>query len=248
MRILVCGGSTGIGAAAVAAFLARGDDVLLADRSEPGAELLDSVAAHPGSLSVVRADFADPLAPTDVIAAALELWDGELDVLFYNAAVLESHPLADWTLDSWERSAAVNLRAPFFFIQAAEAALRRSGQGRIIVTSSTGALRGHAGMPAYHATKSGLLGLVRSVADELGPAGVTVNAVSPGWVDTPFNDSFWGFQDDADAALDELVSSIPLGYQASPDDIAGTILFLASDASRYITGQSIVVDGGYTAV
>lgn len=248
MRVLICGGVTGIGATSVLAFLERGDLVVLADRNEPPAALLSAAADLPGTLSTTIADFSDPEAPSAVVSLALEVLDGEIDVLFYNAAVLESHPIAEWTLEAWQRSMTVNLTAPFLFIQATTPALRRSAAGRVILTASTGALRGHAGMPAYHSTKSGLLGLVRSIADELGPSGVTVNAVSPGWVDTAFNDSFWDFQGDPSEALAKLVSSIPLGYQASPDDVVGTVLFLASDASRYITGQSIVVDGGYTAV
>jgi dihydroanticapsin dehydrogenase len=103
-------------------------------------------------------------------------------------------------------------------------------------------------MPAYHATKSGLLGLVRALADELGPTGVTVNAVCPGWVDTPFNDGFWQHQADPAQALRMLESQIPLRRQAIPDEITGLLLFLASPESAYITGQALVIDGGYTAV
>ena len=132
--------------------------------------------------------------------------------------------------------------------QAAAPHLRKSENGRIILTSSTGAFRGHAGMPAYHATKAGLLGLVRALADELGPDGVTVNAVCPGWVDTSFNNSFWGHQEDPARALDELRASIPFRRQAQPDDMTGLLLFLASSASSYITGQALVIDGGYTSV
>jgi NAD(P)-dependent dehydrogenase (short-subunit alcohol dehydrogenase family) len=103
-------------------------------------------------------------------------------------------------------------------------------------------------MPAYHATKAGVLGLVRALADEWGPSGTTVNAVLPGWIDTPFNDSFWGHQDDPEAAAAALVAGIPLGRQGTPEDVVGLVLFLASAASAYVTGQALVVDGGYTAV
>ena len=103
-------------------------------------------------------------------------------------------------------------------------------------------------MPAYHATKSGLLGLVRALADELGPHGTTVNAICPGWVDTPFNDGFWSHQSDPGAALHNLEQSIPLRRQALPHDIVGSVLFLASADSAYVTGQALVIDGGYTAV
>ena len=103
-------------------------------------------------------------------------------------------------------------------------------------------------MPAYHATKAGLLGLSRALADELGPQGVRVNCILPGWIDTPFNDPFWRFQPDRKAAEQELVAKIPLGRQGAPDDVAGAVLFLASPAARYVTGASLVIDGGYLAV
>jgi NAD(P)-dependent dehydrogenase (short-subunit alcohol dehydrogenase family) len=151
-------------------------------------------------------------------------------------------------VQQWDLSTAVNLRAPFLLTQAAAPHLQRSDVKSIVFTSSTGAFRGHAGMPAYHATKAGLLGLVRALADELGPDGVTVNAVCPGWVDTAFNDSFWGHQDDPASALNRLESQIPLRRQASPDEMTGLLLFLASAASSYITGQALVIDGGYVSV
>ncbi len=154
----------------------------------------------------------------------------------------------EWTPELWQRSLALNLSAPFFLAQAAAPALRRSDNASIIFTSSTGALRGHAGMPAYHATKAGLLGLARALADELAPAGVRVNCLLPGWIDTPFNTPFWAFQSDPIAAEASLLRSIPMRRQGLPEDVVGSILFLASPASKYVTGTSLVVDGGYTAV
>lgn len=245
--VLVAGGATGIGAAVVRAFRERGDGVLLADRDEAAGEAL--VAEDlPGEGHFLACDFADPDSGPAAVEAAVSAHLGSLDTVFYNAAVLEAHPLAEWTAEAWDRSAAVNLRAPFLMAQAAAPHLRKSETGRIVLTSSTGAFRGHAGMPAYHATKSGLLGLVRALADELGSDGVTVNAVCPGWVDTPFNDSFWDHQGDPAAALAQLLGRIPLRRQATPEDLTGLLLFLASPASAYITGQALVIDGGYTSV
>lgn len=244
--VVVAGGATGIGAAAVRAFRARGDDVLLADLDHDAAQVLGAESL-PGSFRFLQCDLAAPGAASAVVAAAVELGGG-LDVVFYNAGVLEAHPLAEWSVAAWDRSVAVNLTAPFLISQAAAPYLCDSPQGRIVLTSSTGALRGHAGMPAYHATKAGVLGLVRSLADELGPAGVTVNAVCPGWVDTPFNDEFWSHQSDPGAALTRLTDTIPLRRQALPVEMTGLLLFLTSPAAGYITGQALVIDGGYTAV
>ena len=245
--ILVAGGATGIGAAALRAYRSRGDRVLLADRNEAAAK---AVVAEdlPGEAHLVVCDFLDVESVQTAVDAAVDAHDGELDTVFYNAAILEAHPLGSWTAAAWDRSAAVNLRAPFLMAQAAAPYLRVAEHGRIILTSSTGAFRGHAGMPAYHATKAGLLGLVRALADELGPDGVTVNAVCPGWVDTPFNESFWNHQEDPAAALHALTSQIPLRRQARPEDLTGLLLYLASAESSYLTGQALVVDGGYTSV
>ncbi len=244
---LVLGGASGIGAAVARALSTRGDTVVLVDRDRAAAEALIGSLADPRAVAL-HADLADPEAPAHAVAQAEERGDGVIDLIFYNAGILQAAPLAEWTAAAWDRSSAVNLRAPFLTAVAADAALRRSAAGRFIVTSSTGALRGHAGMPAYHATKAGLLGLVRALADEWGPAGITANAVLPGWIDTPFNDDFWAHQGDPAAAVRRLEDGIPLRRQGVPADVVGAVLFLASPEAAYITGQSLVVDGGYTAV
>jgi len=242
-NILIVGGATGIGRATLTSFRAQGDAVFLADiNASVGGALADEMGAH-----FVHADLADPRAPRAIIDACIAAL-GRIDTLFVNAGVLASAPLADWTPELWQRSVAINLGAPFFLVQAAVDALRQSGNASIILTASTGALRGHAQMHGYHATKTGLIGLVRSLADELGPDGIRVNAVLPGFIDTPFNAPFWAAQDDAVAAQQKLATSIPMRRQGTPDDVAGVITFLASPASRYVTGTQIVVDGGYSAV
>lgn len=244
---VVLGGATGIGAAVVRALRLRGDDVLVADTNIADGKAL----AHeslPGRAEFLDCDVSTVDGPAAAVRASADFGEGTLDTVFYNAGILEARPLAEWTADAWDRSAAVNLRGAFLAVQAAAPLLAASTQGRVILTSSTGALRGHAGMPAYHATKAGLIGLVRALADELGPAGTTVNAICPGWIDTAFNDSFWGHQEHPAEALDTLLAGIPLGRQGRPADIAGTVLYLASPAADYVTGQALIIDGGYTAV
>jgi len=244
---LVLGGATGIGGAIARALAARGDRVVVADRNaEAGRELVQSIGSSQALF--VHCDLENDSASEDAVVAATEFSTGELDDLVYTAGLLEAMPLAAWSRSAWERSLAVNLTAPFFAVQAARSALARSPRGRVILTSSTGALRGPAGMPAYHASKAGMLGLMRSLADELATDGTTVNSILPGWIDTPFNDAYWSHQADPDAARVALESSIPLKRQGVPDDVTGAVLFLASSQSSYITGQSIVIDGGFTAV
>ncbi|TDL81179.1 SDR family oxidoreductase [Palleronia sediminis] len=241
--VLIAGGATGIGRASLEAFREAGHDVCLADiAAEEGAALCQTAGAY-----FVEADLSQPGAPAEIVKTCVTKFGG-IDTLFANAAVLASAPLADWTHEMWEQSLAVNLSAPFFLVQAAAPALRRSNNPSVILTASTGALRGHARMPAYHATKSGLIGLARSLADELAPDGIRVNTLLPGFIDTPFNAPFWAAQKDASEAERALAASIPMRRQGTPADVAGIVTFLASHAARYVTGTQIVVDGGYSAV
>jgi 3-oxoacyl-[acyl-carrier protein] reductase len=227
-------------------FRAQGDDVLLADID--AARGPESCAGEaPGRAAFHHADLSSAQAAREAVSACLGIYGG-VDTLLVNAAVLHQAPLADWTEEAWTRSLAVNLSAPFFLVQAAAPALRRSANPSVILTSSTGALRGHARMHAYHATKAGLLGLARSLADELSPEGIRVNALLPGFIDTPFNAPFWAAQADARVAEAALTARIPARRQGRPEDVAGVIAFLASPASAYVTGTQIVVDGGYSAV
>jgi 3-oxoacyl-[acyl-carrier protein] reductase len=245
---LIAGGATGIGRATVAAFRAQDWAVLLADiAADAAAATIAETDALPGPARFHPCDLARPEAPAGAVAAAIAAF-GALDCVFVNAAVLHAAPLADWTAEVWARSLAVNLTAPFLMVQAAAPHLARSANPSVILTASTGALRGHARMPAYHATKTGLLGLARALADELGPEGIRVNCLLPGWIDTPFNDPFWAAQPRPDEARARLSEGLPLRRQGLPGDVAGVVTFLASPAARYVTGTQIVVDGGYSAV
>lgn len=243
--VIVAGGVTGIGRAAVRGFRARADNVVLVDH-RPLDEALAAEQA-PGPLHFLQRDLGDPAAPEAIVRDAVERFGG-LDAVVVTAALMLSAPLAQWSCEMWDRTVALNLRMPFLMAQAAAPHLARSDNASIVLISSTGALRGHAGMSAYQATKAALPGLCRSLTAELGPQGIRINTIMPGWIDTPFNDPFWQYQRNPEARRTEIEAQIPLRRQGEPDEVAAMVLFLASPAGRYIAGTSIVIDGGYTAV
>jgi NAD(P)-dependent dehydrogenase (short-subunit alcohol dehydrogenase family) len=243
--VIVAGGATGIGRAAVRGFRAIGDNVLLVDHRPEAADLLEEHA--PGALKFIQRDLSDAAAPAAIVRAALDTY-GSLDSLLITAALMLSAPLAEWTADMWDRSVALNLRMPFLFAQAAAPHLAKSSNPSLTLVSSTGAIRGHAGMSAYQSTKAALPGLCRSLTAELGPLGIRINTLMPGWIDTPFNDPFWQYQNDPGERRREIENQIPLRRHGQPEEVASMALFLASPAGRYIAGTSIVIDGGYTAV
>ena len=244
-NVIVAGGATGIGRAAVRGFRARGDNVLLVDHRPQAADLVTEQA--PGAIRFIQRDLAEPDAPSDIVKEAIVTY-GSLDTVLITAALMLSAPLERWTLEMWDRSVALNLRMPFFFAQAAAPHLAKSDNASIILISSTGAIRGHAGMSAYQATKAALPGMCRSLTAELGPLGIRINTLMPGWIDTPFNDPFWEYQQNPEARRVEIERQIPLRRQGQPDEVSSMALFLASPAGRYVAGTSIVIDGGYTAV
>lgn len=243
--VIVAGGATGIGRASVQGFRERGDDVVLIDH-RPEAE---AVAAEslPGRIIFLHRDLADPAVPAEAVAQAVQVF-GSLDSLLVTAALMQSASLADWTASMWDAAVALNLKMPFLLAQAAAPHLAASKNASITFISSTGAVRGHAGMSAYQATKAALPGLCRSLTAELGPLGIRVNCILPGWIETPFNDPFWSYQVDAQARRAAIEGQIPLRRQGEPKDVSSMVLFLASSAGRYIAGSSIIIDGGYTAV
>jgi NAD(P)-dependent dehydrogenase (short-subunit alcohol dehydrogenase family) len=242
---LVAGGATGIGLATVDLLRAQGTDVYLADLDEPRAAAAVTPAA-PGRGAAGHCDLATPDGPRQAVEAALAAF-GRLDALIVCAGVLVEAELAEITLESWEQTIATNLRAPFLLAQAAAKALACSPHGRIVFTASTSAFRGGVGTAAYAASKGGLVAMTRSLALGLAPAGVCVNCVAPGWIDTPFNQPYWDRVGDTPQTHAALNARIPLGDQGAPADIASVIAFLASPQARYVTGQTVIVDGGLLA-
>ena len=242
---LIAGGATGIGRATLRRLRARGDDVLLADINLEEAEAAVAEAA-PGRAVARYVDLATVEGPLEAVASTVEEF-GSIDVLVVCAALLVDLPLEELTVEDWERTMALNLRAPFLLTKAASPVLRRSAAGRVILIGSVAGLRGGVGTVAYATSKGGLMSMVRSLAIGFGDSSVRVNCVAPGWIDTPFNDPYWHRVGHAEAPRRALESRIAVGRQGEPDEVAAMIAFLASPDSSYVSGQTIIVDGGFLA-
>jgi len=238
----VTGGSRGIGAAIVRRLAADGADVAFtyvsASSAAPAQALVQELAAQGRRARAIQADSADAAAVSQAVKEAIrEL--GPVDILVNNAGVFLAGAIGDASLDDYERTMDINVRAPFVAIQAAQASMPDGG--RIInIGSCLAARAGRAGVALYAASKAALVGLTQGLARDLGPRGITVNIVHPGPIDTDMNPA------DGDRAAD-LVAVLSLPHYGEPRDIAGTVAFLAGPEGRYLTGASLAVDGGYAA-
>jgi 3-oxoacyl-[acyl-carrier protein] reductase len=239
--VLVTGGSRGIGKGIAAAFAAEGAQVVITGRDrQAGESTASELAAAGGNARYIQADVANPADCAQMVAATIER-NGGLDVLCCNAGVFPSASLAEMTPGQLDEVLGINLKGTVFAVQAALDALSRSGRGRVVVTSSiTGPVTGYAGWAHYGASKAGQLGFIRSAALELAPAGVTINAVMPGNIITE------GLADLGEEYEQTMAASIPLKRLGSVADIANAALFFASEQAGYITGQTLIIDGGQT--
>lgn len=236
--VLVTGGAQGIGRGIVEAFAASGARVLIADlRLDSAQALADELNGRGLAADALGIDLADREAINALLAGL-----PRLDVLVHNAGYFPLTPFAEITPEILERTLAVNLSALFWLTQAALPLFTRQGGGNVLVTSSvTGPRVAFPGLSHYAASKAGVNGFIRSAALELALLGVRVNGVEPGMIRTPAMDNL------GDSLLSaRIAAAVPLGRLGEPQDIAGAMLFLASEHARYITGQTIIVDGGAT--
>jgi NAD(P)-dependent dehydrogenase (short-subunit alcohol dehydrogenase family) len=240
---VVTGGSSGIGRAmAVALGRAGARIVLVARRDKPMAEVVAELAGHGVEAAAISADLADRAAVTAAIDTILSGY-GVPDVLVNAAAINRRPPLADLTEDDWDATLAANLTAPFLLGQAFAPWMAGRGRGRIINVVSQQAFRAYGNSGAYGVSKAGLVALTRSQAEAWSRHGVLCNAVAPGVVRTPLTEEV--FADEAKVAAHAARTMID--RNGVPEDFAGCAVFLASDASSAITGQTLFVDGGYSA-
>jgi NAD(P)-dependent dehydrogenase (short-subunit alcohol dehydrogenase family) len=240
--ILVTGGATGIGAAIVSEFVRQKARVAFFDvQDDPARELIKALKAETGAAPLYfRCDLTDVDALKSSAKEALSAL-GTADVLVNNAANDQRHRIEDVTQEYWDASMAVNLRPQFFMIQAALPAMKAAGRGSIINMSSISWIIPSTGVPVYIAAKAAIVGLTRTLAHELGPEGIRVNAVLPGAIATEKQRRLV-YTSEYKA---EIMASQALKRDILPEDVARLVLFLAADDSSAITNQSYVVDGGW---
>ncbi len=247
---VVTGAARGIGRAIAERLAQDGASVVASDIDEPGAQAVaEAIRAAGGTAAAIRADVAAEGDPAQLVAQTVERF-GRLDVMVANAGIIQIKPILELTAADWDRTFAVNVRGVFLSVQAAARQLVAQGQGgRLLATASIAAKRGSPFQAHYQASKAAVVGFVRSAAWEFGPHGITVNCYCPGIVDT----DMWQMIDRERGRLlgkqpgeliKEQAALIPLGRIEVPDDVAPLVSFLASEESRYITGQAINVCGG----
>ncbi|HEX7069848.1 MAG TPA: 3-oxoacyl-[acyl-carrier-protein] reductase [Rhodothermales bacterium] len=237
--VLVTGGSRGIGRAIALAFAEAGARVAFTYRSaaEEAANVERELAAKAPAAIAIQSDAASAASAQEVVDRVVQEW-GSLDVLVNNAGITRDNLVLRMGEEDWDAVIDTNLKGVFNFCKAAYRTFMKQRAGRIINISSVVGVAGNAGQVNYSASKAGIIGLTKSLAKELGSRSITVNAVAPGYVDTDMTTRL------SDATREAILKSIPLGRTATSDEIAASVLFLASDAASYITGHVLHVDGG----
>lgn len=241
MVAIVTGGSRGIGRATVEGLAAQGADVSVNFlRDEMSAqEAVEVAKSHGVRARGIKADVAQLAEAERLVQETVEDF-GRLDILVCNAGIWQGAPIESLSEELWDRVIDINLKGTWAVCRAAIPQMKRQGGGRIVIVSSTAGQRGEANYSNYAASKGGQISFTKSLATELAPYQINVNAVAPGWVDTELNASF--FADPA--ARSAVEQGIPLGRMASAEDIALPIVFLCSAWARHITGEVLNVNGG----
>jgi len=242
-RVVLTGAAANIGAATAELLAAQGAAVVIGDIDPRAADTVERIVAAGGRAFFVQTDVSNATAMEHLFAAAAEHLGG-IDVIVNNAGVQRSSPITDMSESDWDLHMGVNAKSCFLAAKYGVPYLRDGAAPAIVNMASVGGFKAPAGLSGYSASKGAIIAFTRTLASELGPEGIRVNCVAPGWVDTPFNDPIVSHMGGR-AAQDEAVrAGVPLQRQGRPEEIAEAILYLASEASSFVTGHALVIDGG----
>jgi len=237
---VVTGGGSGIGRRVAMALSEYGAKLIVADiNQDAAAHVVSEIEAKRGEANAIRVDVTQPKEVQEMVDLALKS-HGRIDILFNNAGISIRGPAESFSLQDWNRVIAVNLTGMFLCAQTVGRVMIKQKKGKIINTASVSARLGHPGNLAYAAAKHGVVGMTRVMAVEWGKYGVSVNCIGPGVIKTPMTMKVFSDPE----KYQELVSRVPLGRLGEPDDLVGAVIFLASEASNYVTGQTIYIEGG----
>ena len=242
-RALITGGTTGIGLETARRFIAEGARVVITGTNPA---TLDAARGELGPDSLVLSSDAASPAEQKTLADSVQRHLGQLDILFVNAGLVQLKPLEQWTEESFDRSFAVNVKGPFFLIQALLPVF--APKASIVLNGSVNA---HIGMPSssvYAATKAALISFVRTLSDELIARGIRVNAVSPGPISTPLYSKLGFSETDLKQVSASIQAQVPAGRFGTPTEVADAVLFFASDESNFSVGSELLLDGGMSAI
>jgi len=237
---IVTGGASGIGEATARAFLKEGAKVVIADFSEQGQQIAQELAGATGQAMFVKTDVANSQAVQALIAQTVEKY-GRLDVMFANAGIAADGPADQLDDKAWQRTIDIDLTGVFLCDKYAIEQMLRQGGGVVVNCGSIHSHVGKSGVTAYAAAKGGVKLLTQTLAIDYGARNVRVNAVCPGYIETPLLKNMPADKKQA------LVALHPIGRLGRAEEVASVVLFLASDDASFINGASLVVDGGYTA-
>lgn len=242
-RVVVTGAASGIGRATALLLAERGSRLVLADLdSERGETLADEMRASGSEATFVRTDVSSGES-VKALADAVRTTLGGLDSVINVAGVQRSKSLLEMTEDDWDVQLTVNAKSCFLTSRHLVPLLKEAGGGSIVVTASLAGTRGYANMTGYCSSKGAIISFAKALAVELGSSNIRVNSVSPGWVDTPFNQPVINSMGGVEKHSEVVAATVPLGRQAVPAEIAGVIAFLVSDRAGYLSGENLLVDG-----
>jgi len=238
---VITGGASGLGANYTKAMIRSGAAVFIVSYDDQGWDETKAFAAeNKGQVSFLKMDVTAKDAPEKIVAAALAAF-GHIDILVNNAGIQLRENWKDFKDENWRKVIEINLNAVYFISHVVAQQMAKQGGGKIINIGSMQSFRAGKFIFPYTASKHGVVGLTKAYADALAPDNIQVNAIAPGYIDTPMTKAL---QNDQERNT-EILAHIPAGHWANPVELMGTVVFLASAASNYITGITIPVDGGY---